>query len=311
MKKAVYYRYGQVLPPRHWYQKSVGWFGKTLSVVMVLSLFGASSYGYILNRASVKRLSAETSNHDRLKKVTDTIQAGGAQNIVDIQYVLDTWAESHPGETWSIAVKSIDGPHFTADLNPDKKYTSSSLQKLLMAVPLYQQVPTEHQKNVQLSVGESKKSMQTCVDLMIRLSDEACASAVAQYLDFAVASGSLKKLGLQHTTFEEQQKAQTSASDITKYLVAIQGGDMGRTAQDVLMRLLREQQHRTGIPAGCPGCQIANKSYPNDTVIHDAAIIKYSGGTYAMTIMTTKGDPSDIGLLTGAVQQKIIDTMTK
>ena len=93
MKKAAYYRVDQMLPPRHWYQKSVGWFGKLLVGIFVISLSGAGVYGYILTQASVKSLSAEVANPNRLKKVSESIEPGNAENIIDVQFVLDAWAK--------------------------------------------------------------------------------------------------------------------------------------------------------------------------------------------------------------------------
>lgn len=311
MKKTAHYRVGQTLPPRHCYQKSVGWFGKLLVGIFVISLSGAGVYGYILTQASVKSLSAEVANPSRLKKVSESIEPGNAENIIDVQFVLDAWAKKHPGETWSVAVQSIDGPQFSAHINQDIAYMSGSLQKLLTVMPLYEQVPAEHQKNIQLQVGGRTLSMRGCVDVMVRLSDQACSDAVAQYLDFAKASAELKKLGLNNTQYDGTQKVRTTAHDVMKYILALQSNTLPRPAQDTVMQLLREQAFRSGIPAACPGCQVANKSADNDSVVHDAALVRYNGGSYALTIMTRDGQSADISQLAGAIQQKILDTLTK
>lgn len=309
MKKAVYYRVGQSLPPRHWYQKSVGWFGKAMTGVLIFSLTGAGIYGYVLTQASVKSLSAAVSNPNKLKKVSDTPLEGSAENIIDVQHVLDSWAKKHAGETWSVAVQSIDGPQFSAQLNQDKTYTSASLQKLMMALPLYQQIPVEHQKGIRLQVDGRQLSMQSCVDVMLRLSDQACSDAVAKYLDFGKAAQSLKKISLTKTSFSGTQDVKTTAADVNSYLIALRSDALPRTAQELVLQLLREQTFRDGIPTGCPGCQVANKSASSDAVEHDTALIRYSGGTYALTIMTANGDAAEIGQLAGSIQQKILDTM--
>lgn len=308
MKKVSYYRYDQSLPPKHWYQKRVGWFGKSLMAVMVLTFFGASSYGYIMNRATVKSFAAETSNPDRLHKVTSVMSTETPENIVDVQYILDSWAKKHPGETWSVSAKSIDGPNFDAAINQDKEYESASMQQLLLALPLFAQVAPEYHKSVMVSVGGSSKSMQSCVDLMIRLSNSDCAKAVSEYIDFKKANDSLKSAGLTSTTLSDSKTVRTTAADMTEYLYTVNSKAFATNSRETVLRLLREQQTRSGIPKGCPGCVIANKSQLGDVTNHDVAIVRYSGGSYVLSIFTNKGEASQISELAGAIQQKILDT---
>lgn len=263
-------------------------------------------YGYMLNKQTIKSFAAETANPDKLHKVTTSLSPTTAENIVDIQFILDQWARDHSGEKWSVVAKSQSGASFDARINADVQYESASMRKLLLAVPLYAQVPLESQKTVQVSHNGALKPMATCVDLMIRLNSDECESLVSSYVDTKKANETLKKAGLHKTTLGA--KTQTTAEDMAAYLAYVNGNELPRSAKDTLVKLLKEQQFKKGIPAGCPGCIDANKSDPDETVIHDVAIVNYRGGSYVLSIFTKDGSYSDISLLAGKIQQKILDT---
>lgn len=301
--KITYYKIDQTLPPRHWYRKRVGWFGKSFLAILALSMFGASSYGYVMNRNMVKQLAAQTTAHDKLKKVTTQPISTDAENIIDVQFVLDRWSKEHPGETWSVSARSLDGAKFEAHLNQDKTYESTSLKNLIMTLPLFEQVPAEQHKNIKL---ESGKTMATCVNLMIRLGNTTCGTQVSEYIDYRKAADTLKKAGLNKTTFEDS-KVRTTAADTVTLLAHINGGGMQKNSRDAVIKSLREQQLRVGIPTACPGCVVANEASENSAT-HDVAIVQYRGGTYVLSIFTKEGSIDQISELAGKIQQKIIDT---
>jgi hypothetical protein len=299
-----YYKIDQPLPPRHWYQKRVGWFGKTFLAIVTLSMVGASSYGYVMNRSTVKQLAAQTSTPTKLKKVTKLISSG-AENIIDVQSVLDTWAKDHPTETWSITARSLDGPKFEAHLNQGKSYESASIKHLLMTLPLYEQIPAEQHKSIKLDSG---KTMAACVNLMIRLGNTTCGVQVSDYIDYSKAGEVLKKAGLTKTTLEGDL-AHTTAEDVATFLATINEGVLRKNAHDALIKSLREQHLRSGIPAACPGCVVANEASGSGTA-HDVAIVQYNSGTYVLSIFTKDGSMGQINELAGRIQQKIIDILS-
>lgn len=301
--KTTQYRINQSLPPRHWYQKRVGWFGKSFLAIVVLSLIGTGSYGYVMNRNTVQQLAAQSSTPDKLRKVTDPISSD-VQNIIDVQFVLDKWAKQQTGETWSVTARSLDGPKFEAHLNSDKLYESPSLKHLIMTLPLYAQIPAEQHKRIKLDSG---KTMATCVNLMIRLAEPTCGQQVSDYIDYRRAGDTLKKAGLTKTTFEGD-KARTSSEDMATFLAGINNGSWQKGARDAVLKSLREQRLRSGIPAACPGCIVANQASEGNTV-YDVAVVQYSGGTYVLSIFTKGGSLSQISELSGKIQQKILDTV--
>jgi hypothetical protein len=172
-----------------------------------------------------------------------------------------------------------------------------------MTVPLYEQIPAEQHKNIKLDSG---KTMASCVNLMIRLADPTCAGLVSEYLDYGKAQNNLKKIGLSKTTLEPDN-VRTTSDDMATLLTAVNNGVLPKNARDAVLKALREQYLRTGIPSGCPGCVIANEASQNG-VVHDVAIVQYRGGSYALSVFTEDGSLQQVGELAGKIQQKIIDT---
>lgn len=308
--RAKYYRLGELPPAQHWYQKRIGWFGKVLTGTLVVSLTGLAFVGYTTVHNDQRSLAAETSQSEKLRKVTaEHLGSNGLENIINVQYVLDKWSSGHPGQKFSVVAKSIDGPSFEAKINQDKEFESASIHKLFTLVPLFAQIPLEHQKNINVTVGGSKKSIATCVDLMLRLSNNECDKSVGDYLDWKKASASLKKDGFSHTSFTSKNtNVRTTADDTATLLQKLNGDLLTRTARDAVLRSMKEQRIRSGIPAACPGCSVANKTDESDQLAHDAGIVQYSKGSYVLVVFAKDGSLADISELAGRIQQKILDT---
>ena len=308
--RPVHYKLGQKLPARHWYQKSVGWFGYVIMFVLVLGAVGLSANTYTDVR-SAKQHAAETSKKPVLKAQASTIQSDPTlNNIVDVQSVVDKWTSEHPNQKWGVVAKSISGPSFEARVNADREFESASIYKLFLTLPLFNQIPVEQQSKINVAVNGNKKSIATCVDLMLRLSNNECGEAIGFYLNWKKADESLKRSGFTHTQFNKSDKLKTSAGDTALFLETLNGDMFTRNARDTIMKSLYEQRYRAGIPNGCPGCIVANKTGQIDNVMHDAAIVQYKGGSYVLVIFSENGNFKQISELTGQIQQKIIDSTT-
>lgn len=304
-----YYRFDQEPPVLHWYQKKVGWFGKTLVLTLILGLTGSGVFGYAYHINDQKSLAALV-NKSRLQKVTASpIEETPAKNIIDVQTVLDRWVKDHPNQKFSVVAKSIEGPTFDAKLNQDKTYESLSLHKLFLLVPLYAQVPHEQHKTINLAVNGGQKSMSVCVDVMIRLSNDICNGAVSSYIDWDKTSDLLKQHGLNKTSFfDDNKNLKTTAQDTADLLQKINSDLFSTSAKSSVLSLLREQYYRQGVPASCPGCVVANKADGRDSLANDAAIVQYSGGRYVLVIIAKDSSLAEISELSGRIQQKILDT---
>lgn len=306
--RAKIYRIYQAPPPAHWYQRRIGWFGKAFAGSLLVMVAVGAVVGNQMTQDKVKTLAAQSSQESLEKVTTSPLAEPTAENIVDLQFVIDKWADDHPGQKWGVVAKSLEGPSFNASSNADSEFQSASIYKLFLTLPLFNQIPTEHQKGISVNVNNSQRSVATCVDLMLRTSDNECGEAVGDYVNWQKADKVLKEKGFNHTVFGESSYLRTSPSDTATFLEGLYGNMFNRTARDSIMASLKQQRWRDGIPSGCPGCTVANKTGSIDNVMHDAAVIEYSGGSYVLVIFSEGGSFKQIAELTGRIQQKILDT---
>ena len=308
---STYYRLGQTPPPQHWYQKRMGWFGRFMTALIVIGVVGYSGASQIIHRKDQQALTAQTSQSTALNSPKQTLSDNpDIENIVDLQPILDKWNKDHPGQKWAAVAKSLNGPSFEARLNADQQFESASIYKLFLTLPLFTQIPVEQQPNINVSVNGSQKTIATCVDLMLRLSNNECGESIGNYVNWKKADTTLKKSGFSHTEFQKSG-IKTSAGDTASFLEQLNGDMFTRTAKDIIMKSLYQQRYRDGIPAGCPGCIVANKTGQIDDVVHDAAIVKYKGGSYVLVIFSENGNFKQIAQLTGQIQQEILDSTSK
>jgi beta-lactamase class A len=305
---SMHYRLGQAPPPRHWYQKRVGWFGRFMVMLLVVGLFGYAGNSVLSTRKNQQSFAAKTSQSTALNGTKSPIAANpDIENIIDVQSILDKWNKDHPGQKWAAVAKSVNGPSFEARLNPDQQFESASIYKLFLTEPLFSQIPVEQQAKINVSVNGSQKSIATCVDLMLRVSNNECGEALGNYISWAKAGDMLKKQGFSHTSFGKNG-IKTSAGDTASFLGKLNSDMFTRTAKDTIMKSLYQQRYRDGIPAGCPGCIVANKTGQINDVVHDAALVQYKGGSYVLVIFSQNGSFKQIAQLTGQIQQEIIDS---
>lgn len=311
-KRPVHYKLGQALPPQHWYQKRVGWFGRSIVVFLVIALVGLTGGIVTVLRNDKQSLAAETSQSARLSKSKPTLATNpGIENIVDIQPILDKWNTDHPNQKWAVVARSITGPSIDARLNSEREFESASIYKLFLTLPLFTQIPAEQQSKINVSVNGGQKSIATCVDLMLRLSNNECGESVGYYVNWKKADTLLKQNGFNHTLFNQSSALKTSAGDTAAFLEGLNGDMFTRPAKDAIMKSLYQQRYRDGIPAGCPGCVVANKTGQINDVVHDAAIVQYKGGSYVLVIFSENGNFKQIAQLTGQIQQQILDSTTR
>jgi len=88
------------------------------------------------------------------------------------------------------------------------------------------------------------------------------------------------------TSFTTGSANQTTAADLTKYMIGLNDGTLVSGAnRDRLLSSLGRHPYRYGIPTGSAGVVHDKVGFLWDYV-HDAAIVQHPRGTYIMTIMT-------------------------
>jgi hypothetical protein len=185
----------------------------------------------------------------------------------DLRALLVKWTGAHPRQQWSVVIEGLDSHTPSANIN-----------------------------------GQPK-SLTTCVDLMLRVSDNPCGEAVGAWLGWSKINQDDKKLGLTATNLANSAGPTTTAADVANYLKALNSGSYFSDQQrQYILDTLKHDTWNKGIPTGCVHCEVANKTGDLSNVRHDAAIINDNGSTYALVIMTNGASYAQIAQLTGQIQ---------
>lgn len=206
-----------------------------------------------------------------------------------LQALIDEWVKNHKG-TYNISLKTLAGD-INASSNANAKVYPASIYKLYVADVAYNKAMNgQLDLNAEVMAG---KSFAACIELMIVRSDNACAYAVGDAIGWDANNGFLATQGLGSTTLKKQSW-NTTANDTANFLIKLQnGGLMSAEYTDTLLSMMSRQIYRSGIPAGSAG-SVADKVGFIDSYNHDAGLVYHPNGTYALVIMTSGSNFSNI-----------------
>jgi len=220
-----------------------------------------------------------------------------------LQAVLDQWGTDHGGHSWSVVVQGLGDDSRSASLNPDKIRPAASIYKLFLTYPLFKRLSVADLPNIKLPGQGAGQSLAGCVDLMLRVSDNPCGLAVGKYVGWGQADALLARAGFGSTKLNTTDGTRTSARDTAELLKSLYEARLYDSAtRDYLMNILKKQALNKGIPTGCQGCDVANKTGDFGYVRHDAAIIEHGGRAYVLAIFTSGASYAEIAGLTSKVR---------
>ena len=129
-------------------------------------------------------------------------------------------------------------------------------------------------------------SNMACFNKMISHSDNACAESFLGSIGLKNVTADIQAIGLANSTFMKEGGPYTTANDLTLLLGMIATRqNFSSENQQRLISAMTGNVFRKGIPAGVGG-KVANKVGFMNGLLHDAAIVYGSSGTYVLAIMT-------------------------
>jgi beta-lactamase class A len=199
---------------------------------------------------------------------------------------LESWRKKQSGSEWGFYVQSLDGKSIKVGVNQQATFTMASIYKLFLLKPLAQQVPVEAWQNKTI-IG---RSYQTCVEIMLSLSDNPCAESFGNTIGWSVAQRSIHTDGYDSTVINDQDNFVTSAADTALLLKRLYLGDGYNTkTKAIALQAMVSPKSVEGIRQACPGCTVYNKTGHILDVKHDAAIIEKDGRHYVVVILSRNG----------------------
>lgn len=226
---------------------------------------------------------------------------------VHLQSLISNFAAAHPANHWSVQIEGLGNDERSASYNATNKYASASIFKLLLMYPLMQKTPISQWSSTQIDISNTTESLSDCVTAMLRVSDNACGEAVGAYVGWEYATTELQSIGLASTRLDDPNSPTTTAADTAYYLQGLYNGKwFDGATRNFVLNVLSNQTVRTGIPAGCSGCMVADKTGDLAGARHDAGIVTYRGGSYVLSIFTDGASASQIAQLTRQIQVHMV-----
>ncbi len=256
---------------------------KKLLIVVGLVLIAAGTVAWFKHHKSVTNY--DSSNSPIAVKGHDLMAEKKPVVTDQVQKAVDSWVATRQPQTWGIYVEDLDNNQKLASHNPDKKLGVASVYKLFLLQPLAEKVPVSTWPTAIVN----GHTYDECVDLMFRLSDNACAEAIAnkfgwQTLDKKIAAEGYKG------TITNASPALGTAADTALVLKRLQHRELG--LNDATYKLafnsLAVPKNPEGIRQGCTGCSnVWNKVGYFAGAINDVAIVEKNGHKYSIVIFSS------------------------
>lgn len=206
-----------------------------------------------------------------------------------------------PGsQQWSVYVQDIESDR-SAAINADAGYEPASFYKLFLLAPLESKFPSD-----KWSTRIQGKSLKSCVDLMLRLSDNACGQAIGNLINWSYADSFNESIGFSKTKFSDGRGGTTTAREVGGLFVSLKRGEiLTDKARRQVFDSLYGQKHTKGIPSGCTNCRVANKTGDVNGFVHDGGVVTHGKDSYVLVIMSRGGSFDQIAELTRTIESEM------
>jgi hypothetical protein len=201
-----------------------------------------------------------------------------------LQSLVEDWITNHGGDRYSVIVKEMSNQRRTARVNADDSYFTASMYKPFVVKLAYDKI-TKGEIDPSTTLWGSW-SYTKCLEETIIHSDSPCPETFMSRFGQPTLTAQLEKEGYTHTSLVGFN---TTASDSALLFERLYKGEILTADQrNELLGYMKRQEYRTGIPAGVPGVEVADKVgfYDNGTSWHDGGIVYHPKGAYILVIFT-------------------------
>lgn len=227
-----------------------------------------------------------------------------------LQTAVNDWIAKQSGADWSVVVQDLKDPKNIVLANENDTYFTASIYKLFLTIALAQKIPYTNWATKTLNTTDGVKSYAECVQLMISESNNPCGVAIGNELDWAKAGVAIRDQGFKSTSINSSS-IQTTARDTSHFLVGLNAGLwFTKEAKDAILHDMGDQKYRDGIPAGCEGCTVLNKTGQLNGYAHDAAIVTDGDSQYAVVVFSKGGSFAQIADLSKTIHQYLHTELT-
>lgn len=258
--------------------------------LIVLSILGGGGfYGYSLYekpvtnaRANAAPIEVETVA-EQYNDQTDQKSYQAKEDSMLASSIKSKIKKMPAGSEWAVSIRDLNSGRM-ANVNADIQMDSASLYKLFLLAPLEKKLSADNWKS---KLGT--QSIEQCVDLMIRVSDNDCPQAIGSFINWKTVDTYNQSLGFANTVIGTKGSQVTTTRDVSELVFRLQNSQMlSDKARRIVFDALYEQKFRSGVPTGCgQDCLVGNKTGDLSNVKHDVAIVKHDDAHYVVAIMSS------------------------
>lgn len=240
--------------------------GRAIDIAETVKSLQSVVNGQAASATVITKVVPPTEQYTRTYSASDT----------GLSALMANYAKDHSG-VFGISMIELDGKKRRADYRGNEQFVTASTYKLFVAYSLMKQID---------SGKRDWSSSVTCFNKMISHSDNACAESFLGSIGLKNVTADIQAIGLANSTFMKEGGPYTTANDLTLLLGMIATRqNFSSENQQRLISAMTGNVFRKGIPAGVGG-KVANKVGFMNGLLHDAAIVYGSSGTYVLAIMT-------------------------
>lgn len=208
-----------------------------------------------------------------------------------LQQELQAWRNGKNADA-AFYVQSLDNGAVLADINASKQYQMASIYKLFLLQPLAKKVPAEAWGNTKIT----HRSYLECVHAMLAVSDNPCAEAIADKLNWTAAQKQIKAAGYKTTVINSTEKFHSTAADTALLLDRLYHGDgYDAKTRSIAFEALVKRKSGEAIRKACVDCTVYNKTGDLNGYRHDAAIVEKNGKSYVVVIFSQGSNWAQLG----------------
>jgi beta-lactamase class A len=200
-----------------------------------------------------------------------------------------------------ISIRQLTGEKWTVDARATESIPSASTYKLYLALILFDRIDSGQ---IHWSDAMLDTTVAGCFERMTVASTNPCAEKWIAMFGREYINKYIYAKGFSGgTSFTTGGANQTTAADLTKYMIGLHTGTLLKGANRAkLLDSLGRHPYRYGIPTGSAGVVHDKVGFLWDYV-HDAGIVEHPRGTYVMTVMTKGQSYAAIATVTREVER--------
>jgi beta-lactamase class A len=277
-----------------------------ISIMLVISGGFFSAYTYLLPvLQTTNYLQAESTAADQIvaaeQATTEPPKLPIAEEDELLKFAINQKIASFgENQKWSVYAYELDTDKIVK-INENQNYDAASLYKLFLLEALEDKISFDKWQHTYVH----GKSISSCVELMLRTTDDPCSEALAEYAGWDFIDEYNKKSGFENTSMAGLKGRYTTASDTADLLVRLKKGHtLSDSARRFVFDALYQQSYSAGLAKGCGDCRTASKSGELSNISHDGGVITHGSKSYVLVVMSEGGSFEQISEITKLVDER-------